>query len=225
MKLSSAQEVPALGESPSWVSNSHTIVILSFLHRAQNQLKADEQMENSIMSSMPQLKKKTLIRVLLTSCKCHKVLSHKGHVQSAILQHHWHAYYVPLLLCYVASWLADVSWWTQRKTQQLTLAVITTAKSVLLFLSGSNIAPGHTYTPLRTSACVWLSHSGKTMDPCQPSAGQDWWWQCILGTIVCNTRTKQYEIWNILYSFRRQQQTIWMWWNYNQEQDDQNAWA
>lgn len=112
--------------------------------------------------------KRKLNWVLLTSCKCHIMLSYKVHVQSASLQN-CNIYYEPLLLYHVASCLADVSWWTQRKkTQGLHLSQPSAAlllypvsllwgKPVLLFLLSSDIVPDRTQTPLQTSACIWQS--------------------------------------------------------------------
>lgn len=48
----------------------------------------------------------------VTSC------AHKDHVQSAV-QQYCNICCDLLLVCGVASWLADVSWWTQRKSHRL----------------------------------------------------------------------------------------------------------
>ena len=62
----------------------------------------------------------TALKEYMLSCQATNVTSrsHKVHVQSAILQYYNICCDLPFL-CQVASWLADVSWCTQRKQQEL----------------------------------------------------------------------------------------------------------
>lgn len=144
------------------------------------------------------LKKKTAI---VPSCFMFKVF---------LLQH---VYCEPPLLCRVASWTADVCWWTQRET----LNVITLGKPVLRLLSSHTAWP-HPDICLRLECSFWWDWESL-------SAWAGGLRQCFQRTIV---REQQCDILKTCYSFQTKKLIIWSdererSVNYNKGQEDENV--
>lgn len=98
----------------------------------------------------------------VTSC------SHKVHVQSAVLQY-CNICCDLLLVCGVASWLADVSWWAQRKSHKfhsfqlsVPLHIITVWRLYCCLCSSSDVVHDNPQTLLHTSTLFWQDDKSKT---------------------------------------------------------------